>query len=141
MKNARSSGSDVVGVPRFVYQFGFESTRACFGGQQLALGVEAHAGRFDGGGERQLLLRTVQENVLGLGSADISQPVKAGVAVFLSFVIGAAIPLLPFSWREDRRYRRPARRAAARRSSSASFSRSGRSSRTTPYSSSVVTPA
>jgi VIT1/CCC1 family predicted Fe2+/Mn2+ transporter len=58
---------------------------------------------------RDLLLRTVQEKVLGIGSADISQPVKAGMAMFLSFVIGAAIPLtpllllggraaLPFSW-------------------------------------------
>lgn len=45
---------------------------------------------------RELLLRTVQEKVLGLGSADISQPVKASVVMFLSFVIGALIPLLPF---------------------------------------------
>jgi vacuolar iron transporter family protein len=44
---------------------------------------------------RELLLRTVQEKVLGLGSADISQPVKAGVVMFLAFVIGAAIPLAP----------------------------------------------
>ena len=45
---------------------------------------------------QDLLLRTVQEKVLGLGSADISQPVKAGLVMFLSFVVGAAIPLLPF---------------------------------------------
>jgi VIT1/CCC1 family predicted Fe2+/Mn2+ transporter len=44
---------------------------------------------------RELLLRTVQEKVLGLGSANISQPVKAGLVMFLSFVIGAAIPLAP----------------------------------------------
>jgi VIT1/CCC1 family predicted Fe2+/Mn2+ transporter len=44
---------------------------------------------------RELLLRTVQEKVLGLGSADISQPVKAGLVMFLSFIIGAAIPLAP----------------------------------------------
>jgi vacuolar iron transporter family protein len=44
---------------------------------------------------RELLLRTVQEKVLGLGSADISQPVKAGLVMFLSFAIGAAIPLAP----------------------------------------------
>jgi VIT1/CCC1 family predicted Fe2+/Mn2+ transporter len=44
---------------------------------------------------RELLLRTVQEKVLGLGSADISQPVKAGLVMFLSFVIGAAVPLAP----------------------------------------------
>jgi len=49
---------------------------------------------------QELLLRTVQEKVLGLGSADISQPVKAGVVMLLSFMIGAAIPLAPFllSW-------------------------------------------
>lgn len=44
---------------------------------------------------RELLLRTVQEKVLGLGSADISQPIKAGLVMFISFVIGAAIPLAP----------------------------------------------
>jgi VIT1/CCC1 family predicted Fe2+/Mn2+ transporter len=44
---------------------------------------------------RELLLRTVQEKVLGVGSADISQPVRAGVVMFLAFVIGAAIPLAP----------------------------------------------
>jgi vacuolar iron transporter family protein len=44
---------------------------------------------------RDLLLRTVQEKVLGLGSADISQPVKASVVMFLSFATGAAIPLAP----------------------------------------------
>jgi VIT1/CCC1 family predicted Fe2+/Mn2+ transporter len=45
---------------------------------------------------QDLLLRTVQEKVLGLGTADISQPVTAGLVMFLSFVIGAAIPLLPY---------------------------------------------
>lgn len=45
---------------------------------------------------QDLLLRTVQEKVLGLGSADISQPVNAGLIMFLSFVIGATIPLLPY---------------------------------------------
>jgi VIT1/CCC1 family predicted Fe2+/Mn2+ transporter len=44
---------------------------------------------------RELLLRTVQEKVLGLGSADISQPVRASLVMFLSFVLGAAIPLAP----------------------------------------------
>jgi len=47
--------------------------------------------------ERQdLLLRTVQEKVLGLGSADLSHPVKAGLVMFASFVVGAAVPLLPY---------------------------------------------
>ena len=45
---------------------------------------------------QDLLLRTVQEKVLGLGSADISQPAKAGLVMFVSFIIGAAVPLLPF---------------------------------------------
>lgn len=48
------------------------------------------------GRDRDLLLRTVQEKVLGLGSADISQPLRAGVVMFLSFVLGALIPLVPF---------------------------------------------
>jgi VIT1/CCC1 family predicted Fe2+/Mn2+ transporter len=45
---------------------------------------------------QELLLRTVQEKVLGLGSADISQPVKASLVMFASFSIGAVIPLAPF---------------------------------------------
>lgn len=45
---------------------------------------------------RELLLRTVQEKVLGLGSVDISQPFKAAVVTYLSFMAGAIIPQLPF---------------------------------------------
>jgi VIT1/CCC1 family predicted Fe2+/Mn2+ transporter len=45
---------------------------------------------------QDLLLRTVQEKVLGLGSADISQPIKASFVMFASFMIGAVIPLAPF---------------------------------------------
>lgn len=45
---------------------------------------------------QDLLLRTVQEKVLGLGSADISQPWKAGTVMFLSFLLGSAVPLIPF---------------------------------------------
>jgi VIT1/CCC1 family predicted Fe2+/Mn2+ transporter len=45
---------------------------------------------------QDLLLRTVQEKVLGLGSADISQPLRAGLVMFASFLIGAAIPIAPF---------------------------------------------
>lgn len=47
-------------------------------------------------GNQDLLLRTVQEKVLGLGTADISQPLTAGLVMFLSFMIGAAIPVAPF---------------------------------------------
>lgn len=45
---------------------------------------------------QELLLRTVQEKVLGLGSADISKPIQAGLVMFASFLLGAAIPLLPY---------------------------------------------
>lgn len=45
---------------------------------------------------RDLLLRTVQEKVLGLGTADLSQPLKAGAVMFASFLIGALVPVLPF---------------------------------------------
>jgi VIT1/CCC1 family predicted Fe2+/Mn2+ transporter len=44
----------------------------------------------------ELLLRTVQEKVLGLGTADLSRPFAAGLVMFLSFAIGAAVPLVPY---------------------------------------------
>lgn len=43
-----------------------------------------------------LLLRTFQEKVLGIGFADISQPFRAGAVMFVSFLVGAAIPLAPY---------------------------------------------
>jgi hypothetical protein len=46
---------------------------------------------------RELLLRTVQEKVLGLGSADISQPLKAGLAMSLSFRHRRRHPLSPWA--------------------------------------------
>ncbi len=46
--------------------------------------------------QRDLLLRTVQEKVLGLGTAELSQPLKAGAVMFGSFLIGALIPVVPF---------------------------------------------
>jgi VIT1/CCC1 family predicted Fe2+/Mn2+ transporter len=47
--------------------------------------------------ERQdLLLRTVQEKVLGLGSAELAHPVKAGLVMFASFLVGSGIPVLPY---------------------------------------------
>jgi VIT1/CCC1 family predicted Fe2+/Mn2+ transporter len=45
---------------------------------------------------QDLLLRTVQEKVLGLGSADLSQPLRASAVMFLSFLIGAAVPVTPY---------------------------------------------
>jgi VIT1/CCC1 family predicted Fe2+/Mn2+ transporter len=47
-------------------------------------------------GRKDLLLRTVQEKVLGLGSAELAHPVKAGLVMFLSFAVGSAVPLLPY---------------------------------------------
>lgn len=44
----------------------------------------------------RLLLETVQEKVLGIGTADISQPIKAAITMFLSFLLGAAFPVVPF---------------------------------------------
>jgi len=46
---------------------------------------------------QDLLLRTVQEKVLGLGSADLSHPVKAAAVMYLSFVLGCIVPLLPYA--------------------------------------------
>lgn len=34
--------------------------------------------------------------MLGLGSAELSHPVKAGTVMFLSFAVGSAVPLLPY---------------------------------------------
>ena len=45
---------------------------------------------------QDLLLRTVQEKVLGLGSADLSHPWGAATVMFLSFVIGSLLPLVPY---------------------------------------------
>jgi VIT1/CCC1 family predicted Fe2+/Mn2+ transporter len=43
-----------------------------------------------------VLLRTVQEKVLGLGTAELAHPLKAGFVMFVSFVVGSAVPLLPY---------------------------------------------
>jgi len=46
--------------------------------------------------QEQVFLRTFQEKVFGLGSADINQPLKAAVVMGLSFIFGAVIPILPY---------------------------------------------
>jgi predicted membrane protein (TIGR00267 family) len=46
--------------------------------------------------ERNVFLRTFQEKVFGLGSAEINQPFKAALVMGLSFVVGAIIPILPY---------------------------------------------
>lgn len=46
--------------------------------------------------EKSVFLRTFQEKVLGLGSADISNPLQGAIVMYLSFVIGASIPIAPY---------------------------------------------
>jgi VIT1/CCC1 family predicted Fe2+/Mn2+ transporter len=46
--------------------------------------------------ERNVFMRTFQEKVFGLGSAEINHPFKAAVVMGMSFIIGAVIPIVPF---------------------------------------------
>jgi VIT1/CCC1 family predicted Fe2+/Mn2+ transporter len=46
--------------------------------------------------ERNVFLRTFQEKVFGLGSAEINRPVQAALVMGLSFIVGAIIPILPY---------------------------------------------
>ena len=46
--------------------------------------------------ERNVFMRTFQEKVFGLGSAEINQPFKAALVMGLSFIVGAIIPIAPF---------------------------------------------
>ena len=46
--------------------------------------------------QEQAFLRTFQEKVFGIGSAEINQPLKAAIVMGLSFIIGALIPILPY---------------------------------------------
>jgi VIT1/CCC1 family predicted Fe2+/Mn2+ transporter len=46
--------------------------------------------------EEQVFLRTFQEKVFGLGTAEINRPLQAALVMGLSFVVGALIPLLPY---------------------------------------------
>jgi vacuolar iron transporter family protein len=46
--------------------------------------------------QRSVFLRTFQEKVFGLGSAEINQPFKAALVMGASFIVGAAIPILPY---------------------------------------------
>jgi len=46
--------------------------------------------------ERNVFLRTFQEKVFGLGSAEINRPVQAALVMGLSFIVGAVIPILPY---------------------------------------------
>ena len=46
--------------------------------------------------ERNVFLRTFQEKVFGLGSAEINRPIQAALIMGLSFIVGAMIPLAPY---------------------------------------------
>ena len=46
--------------------------------------------------QRNVFLRTFQEKVFGLGSAEINRPLQAASIMGLSFVVGALVPLLPY---------------------------------------------
>ena len=46
--------------------------------------------------QEQVFLRTFQEKVFGLGSAELNQPLKAACVMGLSFIVGAVIPIFPY---------------------------------------------
>jgi len=46
--------------------------------------------------EEQVFLRTFQEKVFGLGSAEINQPLQAAIVMAVSFIVGALVPILPY---------------------------------------------
>jgi VIT1/CCC1 family predicted Fe2+/Mn2+ transporter len=46
--------------------------------------------------QQEVFLRTFQEKVFGLGTAEINRPLQAAVVMGFSFVVGALVPLLPY---------------------------------------------
>ena len=46
--------------------------------------------------EKKVFLRTFQEKVLGIGSAEIRNPLRAALVMYVSFMVGGSIPLLPY---------------------------------------------
>src|SRR5918999_5271393 len=46
--------------------------------------------------QEQVFLRTFQEKVFGIGSAELNQPLKAAMVMGLSFIIGALLPVVPY---------------------------------------------
>lgn len=46
--------------------------------------------------EKSVLLRTFQEKVLGLGTAEISKPIQAALVMACAFMLGTMFPLLPY---------------------------------------------
>ena len=48
------------------------------------------------GQQHGAFLRTFQEKVFGLGTAELNRPIQAALVMGVSFMIGAAIPLVPY---------------------------------------------
>lgn len=46
--------------------------------------------------QKSVFVATFQEKVLGLGSADVNNPVKGALVMALSFIVGGVIPVAPF---------------------------------------------
>jgi VIT1/CCC1 family predicted Fe2+/Mn2+ transporter len=46
--------------------------------------------------QQDVFLRTFQEKVFGLGTAEINRPLQAALVMGASFIVGAMIPLLPY---------------------------------------------
>ena len=46
--------------------------------------------------QRNVFLRTFQEKVFGLGSAEINRPMQAALIMGLSFIVGAIVPIAPY---------------------------------------------
>jgi VIT1/CCC1 family predicted Fe2+/Mn2+ transporter len=46
--------------------------------------------------QKSVFVATFQEKVLGLGSADVNNPVKGALVMALSFILGGVIPVVPF---------------------------------------------
>jgi vacuolar iron transporter family protein len=48
--------------------------------------------------QKSVFVATFQEKVLGLGRADVNNPVKGALVMALSFVVGGVIPVTPFAF-------------------------------------------
>jgi vacuolar iron transporter family protein len=46
--------------------------------------------------QQEVFLRTFQEKVFGLGSAQINRPLQAALVMAASFIMGALIPIVPY---------------------------------------------
>jgi VIT1/CCC1 family predicted Fe2+/Mn2+ transporter len=46
--------------------------------------------------QQEVFLRTFQEKVFGLGSAEINRPLQAALVMAVSFMVGGVVPVLPY---------------------------------------------